>query len=270
MSVIRFEKDELEAWADYSGDYNPIHFDEQIADKAIGMGGVVIHGMLAMLHVKSSHSSMDWAEKDWIEWRAQLRSAMPLNTEYQLESRVVSPESEIRFKLKSVQAEQVKINGQCRITDFDTDPYLDRDRLSIPAQAAREALEKFRIQFPEMSAAWIAIDAMIFSHYINKHADEVFQGISARYRDTQNSPIPALENIVTMQTHHNDIFRSTLLHDGDFSNLESFEYSYYITDELFTKDSVFLIVELPVWINSSLSQVVQIGLMARHLPTATI
>ncbi|MES9853287.1 MAG: MaoC/PaaZ C-terminal domain-containing protein [Candidatus Thiodiazotropha sp. L084R] len=264
MSLLHFEQDELQSWADYSGDYNPIHFDEAVA-RAIGQKGVVMHGMLAMLPIKTMHSDLDWTDDGWLEWKAMLRDAMPLLSDYRLESRIVKPMQEVRFKLSSTEDEQLKISGRCTSIDFDTAPYTTCKRLKLPTNEAKQALQEFTARFPSASASWVVIDAMIFSHYICHHADEVFKEAVTRNIQIEGSDFPEPENVVAMQTHHNDIFSKELLRESDFNNLDSFEYSYYITDEILSKDSVYLIVEIPIWINRKLLQVVQLGLMARLL-----
>jgi hypothetical protein len=269
MSLLRFNQAELQAWADYSGDYNPIHFDEGIAEAAIGQSGVVMHGMLAMMPLKSSHSAMTWADDGWLQWSAMLRQAMPLHADYRLESRVVDPNRQIRFKLSKADDAQTMISGHCAVVDFNPTPYEKYRRLEVPPEEVRRELEGFGSRFPAAHAAWIAIDAMMFSRYLRHHADEVFHEVAAKYVGTDTPGLPSPENIVTMQTHHHDIFRGTLLQRLDFDKISSFEYGYCKTDEILTRDSVFLMVEIPVWINGNLEQVVQIGLMARTIRPAT-
>lgn len=269
MSVLRFDNAELQAWADYSGDYNPIHFDAGIAEAVIGQGGVVMHGMLAMMPVKSSHSAMTWAGDGWIQWSAMLRQAMPLHAEYRLESRIVEPNRQIRFKLSKANDAKTMISGHCAFIEFNPELYEKYRRLEVPLEEARRELESFVSRFPAAPAAWIAIDAMIFSRYLNHHANDVFEEAAAHYTGTLTPGLTAPENIVTMQTHHHDIFRSPLLRNMDSNEIDSFEYSYCKTDEILTRDSVFLMLEIPIWINGNLEQVVQIGLMARTIRPAT-
>jgi hypothetical protein len=267
MSLLHFKQKELQSWADYSGDYNPIHFDDVVA-KAIGQKGVVMHGMLAMLPVKTMHSELAWSSDGWIEWYAMLREAMPLLSDYQLDSRIVEPMREVRFKLTSTEDAQLKISGRCVAIDFDPDPYTTRQRVILPINEAKQTLQDFSSRFPSAYAAWIAIDAMIFSRYIRHHADKVFQDAVKRIITEKNIDFIAPESVVAMQTRHHDIFCKELLQEYDLNKLECFEYAYYITDEILTRDSVFLMVEIPVWINGKLLQVVQIGLMAKMFSPA--
>jgi acyl dehydratase len=53
MSVggLAFGLSDIARWADFSGDYNAIHFDRASALKA-GLEGLVVHGMLVLLTVR--------------------------------------------------------------------------------------------------------------------------------------------------------------------------------------------------------------------------
>lgn len=47
MSVYRVTREDLRAYAEASGDHNPIHLDEEVA-VAVGLPGVIAHGMLTL------------------------------------------------------------------------------------------------------------------------------------------------------------------------------------------------------------------------------
>jgi len=45
--TVRFSRDQIKAYAEVSGDRNPIHLDETFA-RSVGLPGVIAHGMLQM------------------------------------------------------------------------------------------------------------------------------------------------------------------------------------------------------------------------------
>src|SRR5436190_13487563 len=53
--VVR--REEVKAYADASGDQNPIHQDENFA-KMVGLPGIIAHGMFTMAHLTST--LMSW------------------------------------------------------------------------------------------------------------------------------------------------------------------------------------------------------------------
>jgi acyl dehydratase len=45
--VVTFDRKQIAAYADASGDHNPIHLDDDFA-RSVGLPGVIAHGMLQM------------------------------------------------------------------------------------------------------------------------------------------------------------------------------------------------------------------------------
>ena len=45
--VVHFTREQIAAYAQASGDHNPIHLDDEVA-RSVGLPGVIAHGMLQM------------------------------------------------------------------------------------------------------------------------------------------------------------------------------------------------------------------------------
>jgi acyl dehydratase len=45
--VVTFDREQIAAYAEASGDHNPIHLDDEFA-RSVGLPGVIAHGMLQM------------------------------------------------------------------------------------------------------------------------------------------------------------------------------------------------------------------------------
>ncbi|WP_242688035.1 MaoC/PaaZ C-terminal domain-containing protein [Photorhabdus stackebrandtii] len=79
---VQFSKKDLSQWAKFSGDYNSIHFDEKIA-KEVGLGGIAVHGMLAMLPLKSGYDYLPQPNEGMgRQWHVNLRNPVPLDACY--------------------------------------------------------------------------------------------------------------------------------------------------------------------------------------------
>lgn len=265
MSALHFGSEAARTWADYSGDYNPIHFDERIAEAATGKGGAVVHGMLAMMPLKTSQSALFWEDDGWLQWTAMLRQAMPQGFSYVMDFRVAQPGRKVRFKLSAMNDIEAKITGHCSVVGFDPAHYTDFQRVVVDPVEARAELERFSMLFPEVSPAWIAIDAMVFSRYIRLHAEAIFRNELARHFGDTRSDVVSTGQLIIMQTVHTDTFDRSLLADLKDVSIGTFAYAYAKTDELLSNDSLFATIDIPVWIDGVLVQVVQIGLMARKL-----
>jgi acyl dehydratase len=68
-----FTREDVKAYADASGDHNPLHQDDDVA-RAAGFPGVIAHGMLTMGHLASC--VLDWAGEgaSLVRMRAQFRA----------------------------------------------------------------------------------------------------------------------------------------------------------------------------------------------------
>ncbi|MFY9615201.1 MAG: MaoC/PaaZ C-terminal domain-containing protein [Candidatus Dormiibacterota bacterium] len=63
---VTHSREQIKAYADASGDQNPIHQDDEIA-KSVGLPGVIAHGML-------NYGLLSRALTDWLGDPARLRS----------------------------------------------------------------------------------------------------------------------------------------------------------------------------------------------------
>ncbi len=268
MQVLSFESDSLRSWAQFSGDFNPIHFDDEVADQAIGQGGVVVHGMLAMLSIKAAQHDIAWHGGEWFKWNAMLRKAMPLRYTYVIESRV-QQSGAIRFKLTAKNDSEAKITGAFAVTTPPVVDFCSAERLSVDVLTAESELAVFQSLFPAASAAWVAIDAFVFSRYIRYHAKSAFQSeLQQHFGDGCDADISS-GRLVTMQTYHNDCFSKSMLGPVSALSITRIEYALVKADVVLTDDSLFTSIDIPVWINGTLVQVVQIGLMARKTSFVT-
>ena len=269
MHPLSFESAALKNWARFSGDFNPIHFDDNVAELAVGRGGVVIHGMLAMLTIKSLHDDSDGDGEDWLQWHAMLRKAMPLRDTYMLESKPAPRGGGVRFKLIGKSDAEAKITGSFASTSPPPRELSACDRLEVDVAAAKAELAEFMKLFPTASAAWIAFDAFVFARYIKYHAATGFQDDLRKHFGSELNADLSSGKLVTMQTHHTDHYARSMRRPVTAIEIARIEYGIVKTDELLSNDSLFATVNIPIWINSVLVQVVQIGLMARKMSSAT-
>ncbi len=61
QSYAPISKEQLRSYADASGDFNPIHLDEEVA-RGAGLPGVIAHGMLIAAFI--SNRALDFVEKN--------------------------------------------------------------------------------------------------------------------------------------------------------------------------------------------------------------
>src|SRR5439155_3415947 len=72
MYELTFSPMDIDRWARFSGDYNPIHFDPAQARK-LGADDVIAHGMLVLLAIKSRLSAAVPPGGGWWLLRGRMR-----------------------------------------------------------------------------------------------------------------------------------------------------------------------------------------------------
>jgi hypothetical protein len=119
-----FSKLNLLRWAEFSGDFNPIHFDIERARLA-GSKGIIVHGMLALLAVKQAADKLIDRQSDgvWHSVKARLKMPLQLDTTYRLS--VTSSAHLNKFAVRPVDGHDELIQGFFMQTPaFETRPSL--------------------------------------------------------------------------------------------------------------------------------------------------
>lgn len=145
--ILSFSQEQIAGWARLSGDYNPIHFDEDRAH-SVGLSDIVVHGMLPLLHIKQeiSQSIGVTDETDWITVKTVFRQPVLRNLQHVLDIDARGARS--RFSLCATQdgVEVIsgrifqvgQLTGAATNTDFFTvDAELYRQKKSIFITAVR-------------------------------------------------------------------------------------------------------------------------------------
>lgn len=260
---LQFVREDLDKWAHFSGDYNPIHFDEQFAAGEFGLDGVVVHGMLAMLPLKGKVSRINWGTNDWVQWRAMLKHAMPLKNGYSISMDDLSPTETRRFSLIESKSRTKSITGSCAAAEFDVSTYPTAPRFHMEEAHIREKLREFRENYPSVDGLWVFLDALVFSEYMANHSRSMFQeelfehyGIDAQSSDLSH-------DLMVMHTTHTITATASLVGLPLIATPSKIGYDTQKKGRVITKDAVFALVDLPVWVNGQLELVIEMGVMAR-------
>ena len=115
MKRLRYDSDDIAAWAGFSGDFNPVHFDRDVAAR-LGMPDVPVHGMRVMLDVKSALHRVACerpaAEQGALLFKATLRAPVLRDRPYQLH---VDPgANRLKFSVVDETSGETCINGYLR------------------------------------------------------------------------------------------------------------------------------------------------------------
>jgi hypothetical protein len=205
---VALNESDLQLWADFSNDRNPIHFDLSVA-KRLNFENIVAHGKLALLPLKAKVSLMASQKNNWYLFKAIFRS--PVVCQQALTINVTEKQQRTTFSLNDAVTEKSYIKGSLS----NSEPTSVRNIIlsgCIANNELKNSLNKFTLAFPDYLRDWIVIDSVMFSHIVDLH----FSNIINQYSDTKNIDIKShirsneSQNLV-VQTSQTTIFKSTLL-----------------------------------------------------------
>lgn len=207
--IVSWQQEDARQWAGFSGDNNPIHFDEQFA-RSMGCKGVIVHGMRAMLDVKSALTERllsSQPQGDFYRFSARLRKPLACGTPYRLsladkaggvEARLVTVDEEsccVSARLFSASApDQTILPYDCETADLET------PLLLYPGEAMSPV------------GRWGFLDAVLFQRMLASStlAGEISGTDSACHPAWRVSDLFTLYSVI--QTHYEVHFSASLLH----------------------------------------------------------
>lgn len=252
---LSYNLQDAELWAAFSGDFNPIHFDLNAAGK-LGISGLCVHGMRAMLDIKSSMG-------------ARLSTQLPQPKGFIFSSRLRGPV--ICDTPCELQVEETLRNTQLHVSSALRDLTTGQNCISSKLMAATaperiSAADVYRLsgdelmnlagKFPDTGNVelqpWSFLDAVLFQQLLNSPAalDSVRQIAPELFCD---NPQMGLGDIFTqvqvVQTHHETHFRSNLISPAHLSHLcDAFDYAILPTLVMGDKQSgLILCARLHAW-----------------------
>ncbi len=175
--ICIFDTDRIEKWANFSGDYNPIHFEADAA-AAVGSVGKIAHGMLVLMFVKQALSETMIASRQ--DGRALLcvkswfRGPVPQNRRVTVG--IDSRPADARYSVRGDDDGERYFQGSLTQASTFEDAVWPMI-YPIEPQWLAEKWEYFLGSFPQMTSPWIFIDALLFSLFIEKHSESLLQGV---------------------------------------------------------------------------------------------
>lgn len=213
MMSLSYGLDHAKRWAAFSGDYNPIHFDLAEA-RRLGMAGLCVHGMRALLDVKSALSAAlekSAPSSEGLMFSSRLREPVMCGMPYQLAVKALSRQEQTQVKgdLLHFQTQQISISSKlARAQSLAFSPPAAVKTLGEEALTALHA--KFLALGDHGAPPWSFLDAVLFRLLINAPATlETVQTIIPEYEATSLPDVFSLVQVV--QTHHETHFSPQLL-----------------------------------------------------------
>lgn len=258
---LQFAAEQIEAWAGLSGDRNPIHFDLEAA-RRMDAADVVVHGMLALLPVKHRMGRVAQGQpQGWMQFKALLKAPVLRDSSVALSTRERS--DSIGFKLHSGDGGSEHIIGHVRTVEAPLwssgTPGFRLAREEVTAWLAR-----FRGDLGRGFDDWVALDALIFSHFIRNQLGVIFDCLSPQFSQRPDR-LEDLSDHLVVQTSHQITFCTSLRSLGELQ-----------ADIRCEVDNIHLIespgkavgtVDLGVLVSDRHVMTITLGLMIKALPT---
>lgn len=261
--ILNFNKKSLKKWANFSGDFNPIHFDENKA-RQIGLNNLAVHGMLAMLPIKQYTAGSfikGQSESDGFVWRSSLRYPLDIDKDYQL--LLKNSENKISFTLHDMELAKKYFIGSMHKSTFNEEiqqfNFSDTQIFSIDPELIKEKQQEFKATFANISLLWIFFDALLFSLFISKHATELCVQKFKEFMGNQKQFIG--DNVLFLHTNH-QVYVSPQISQLNIEKvLDNINYGVMINDTTNYKDSLLINIVIPIWVKEEVSIIITMNIM---------
>jgi hypothetical protein len=263
MISLKFDQPNIESWANFSGDFNPIHFDIERAKQA-GSDDIIVHGMLPLLYAKQAitdrHLNSTVADQ-WLSIKCRLKSPMQRNTVYGLS--VQGTEQKGKFTIsaedKSASAQGNYIAGDAAVKGVQGSP------IEIDSHQAKEMLALFAKSFPKIDSLWVAIDSLTFARFLSSEIPFAMAKSMQMTGDAKNQS-ELMSQALTIQTFHAAKVNPEWLEKRLVSMCPIEEIQVYVQEPATIRNGNAELLgsnELDVYVNGALVIKSEVGLMLK-------
>lgn len=253
---LRFGLTEVERWACFSGDYNPIHFDRAQA-RRVGADALIVHGMLALLSVKSHVATQSLeGPTDWARFKALLRTPIPHATTTSLRS------------WAAVGGLQFRVEEDCaggreyfrgRYVAIDAPPIHEGESLARTELSAGQ-FDQFYRAYGQDHATWSVLDCVVFADFMRTKV-----AMLQAYLQPQVKRVSDLGDSLTVHVSHSVCFvRDDFAADNAHLGERGFAYDVLVPEVINNHDHLICNLNMPVRTQGRTSMVIELGLMLKH------
>lgn len=198
--LMTFRHEQIKDWATLANDFNPIHFEEDAA-RHFGLDGIVVHGMLPLLHIKRKLSAsfpIDTSEK-WTTISCKFRQPVAEGLSHQLEINTCATGR--RFSLRRDGDGKETISGMATTRTINAMVAPNFESFSIGEDIVREKKATFEQAFPEFEHAWLLLDSLTFSQFLtNEIPFQLIKASGGFKRATNQNDL--MKHVLMVQTSH--------------------------------------------------------------------
>jgi len=214
MHAIAIETVPAASWAEFSGDWNNIHFDRAAAMR-LGAGEVVVHGMIPIVLAQhqldrfvAGRSSAAWRE-------CKVRLKRPILRGERVHLVMRPNEAGARFTLEGLSGTTHLVGsfeGRDAPPGYGDDerrPTWELPPFVIDAATLRSRLRQFAEVFPSVRAPWIGMSAHLFGEFLVRHQGWLREASLAYLPRRPRS----VDELIVVQTSHLVAFDARRIND---------------------------------------------------------
>jgi hypothetical protein len=254
--IVSFDVDAVEKWANFSGDYNPIHFDPDAAEKVSG-DGLVVHGMLVLLPVKQLMAQRAALSESGLWTRLQSSFRLPVPRSHKIEINVRQLQAKTRYSVARDDGDAVYFEGLLSRA-LPPDPLTGYGEFHFDRKNVRERWEYFLGSFQDIVSTWIFIDALIFSEFVERNVPDLIDEIRGANAGNGHA---GTQSPVVVQTTQCVWLDQAALDALVFPQSFDLTYRYKIIDRLTDGARVMGRAGLEAWLNGSRVLYSEVGLL---------
>lgn len=207
MKLIYTQQD-TQDWGNFSGDFNPIHFDLDQA-KSLGLAHLTAHGMRVLLDMKHHQSHVLTRSHDADEdycFSARLRREVKLNNEYQL----VSAPKNHGVHSQLIEQESGECCFSSKLTVMKSPSFSDVTMGCVLMAAELRALHQqfsalHQVYGSGLLPLWSFLDAVLFRHMV--FAPDTLLAVKQFLPELPAVTLSDIfRQVPVMQTHHEVFF----------------------------------------------------------------
>jgi hypothetical protein len=255
---MSFGMRDVTRWAQFSGDFNPIHFQKERA-ALLGQSALIVHGMLALLPVKlaltKEYMNGGRATKEWMKFRAMFRTPVPHNETIVLKRG--DPNNGQQFQVCSAGSGSEYFRGS--YTSTNKVRVEELGKLESACSVGVEEISRFAKAYPQVALGWIALDAIIFSAFMHRHMAGL-ESLANRQIAQMHGHFPVSK--LTLQVNHTVTFDPSLLKDNAIAGAQLC-YDVIFPSFYLDRNQCMGTVFLPVMLDGMLVMVMEVGLIVK-------
>ncbi|MDF7761995.1 MaoC/PaaZ C-terminal domain-containing protein [Kosakonia cowanii] len=225
--IRRYGAQDIERWAQFSGDRNRVHFDKAFAIKN-GLKDIIVQGMLVLLDAKLLLA-------DSLDQTAMLnfyiKKPVPIDRDVELSMTCAGGKRSVAVKAGD-DPQNIAITAAV-LPQKPPDPPLDAQPVAVSEQTIQAHLEQLKFYYPHVTTPWVMLDTLLFSICFNHQKEGYFINQAEKIASHHS-----LENITTYHVA-NKVFISERLISGGRLNYSELRYLIEDKDIYIDKDSAY-------------------------------